>query len=227
MFSPEGTGYGFSWVGSYPPGSVFPGDTVDNQWFIDHVAYDRIETPDDIHRRTGIRERRFAAESETIRSIALATAKDALLQMGNDGIDASQFKGLLLGTSAVDAQTLGLRADELSDVNQDDVAALVQRTAELLRDMLGIDGEAIGSNWVCSTAAHLTFTAIQRDSIPDASSWLLLNVEKLSVNLDLSDPQTGFLFGDHASAAALTRGQTRMQILHAFPIPFHQVARLV
>jgi 3-oxoacyl-[acyl-carrier-protein] synthase III len=218
----EGTGFGFSSFGSYKPGSVYDGFTLDNDWFLKHCPHDDIATAGDISRRTGVEERSFAGKSENVVSIAEKSGEAFLRVLESQGLAREQCKGVLLGTCAVTGKTLGLRPGDMTDINEEDPEQLVQRAAEKIAAKLGM-GDALteGHNYACSSAAKLTEVGLKEgNNLRDDEFYLMLMAEKLGDNLDLRDRNTGFLFGDHVSVTALKRGETRFNILHAFADTF-------
>lgn len=213
----EGTGFGFPAFEAYKPGSIYPGYERDNAWFLERCKHEGLVVPADMKRITGIDSRSFADETETIISMALATGRNFLKALESKGLKPEQCKGLLLGTTAVEGDVLGLRTEDLTDVDEDSREKLVQRTAEKVAEILKLDkDQAIGQNYACSTTARLTELGIREGIINEGDFYLMIMAERMGANLDVLDRKTGFLFGDYTAATALYRGQTRFNILHAF-----------
>ncbi len=222
------TGIGFQDFASYKPSVDYPGVVVTNEWLVANGQYpvvmDRpsIVTGEDIQKRTGILTRPFTKSTETIFSIAKQCCENFLNQKNKT---RSKCKGLLLATSAIDAEGLGLSASDCSSINEADIGALVQKTAEKIANALHIDGLIVGDNWACTTAAKSTQTAVEfADDLKEGEYFLMPQVEAMARYLNVADQNTGILFGDYTAVTAAERGATRYRILHAFAEPIEKGA---
>ena len=142
----------------------------------------RVDTSDEwIVQRTGIRERRIAADGEKTSDLGLAAAKAALK---NAGIDAQAVDLIVLATSTPD-QTF-------------------PATAVTIQAELGIThGAAFDMQAVCSGFVFALATADRFLRAGDFRCALVIGAETFSRILDWSDRGTCVLFGDGAGAVVL------------------------
>jgi 3-oxoacyl-[acyl-carrier-protein] synthase-3 len=164
-------------VGIAGTGAYLPERVVPNAWFEGFL-----DTSDEwIVQRTGIRERRFAADGEACSDLCLEAAKRALAaaEIGPEELDL-----IILGTLTPDH--------------------LLPSCACLVQDRLGAkNAGAFDVNAACTgflTALHTgeAFVAAGR-----ARRVLALGGEVLSRFIDLEDRSSCILFGDGAGAAVL------------------------
>ena len=137
-----------------------------------------------ILRRTGIRERRVAADDEGAAVMSAHAARSAL---EDAGVPAGALGVIIVATTTPDHLTPPT-ACELQ-------AALGAWSAACF------DVEAGFAGWIY---ALVLADALLRSGRGEAA--LVVGVEKLSTVTDRSDPSTGPLFGDGAGAAVLARG---------------------
>jgi 3-oxoacyl-[acyl-carrier-protein] synthase-3 len=137
-----------------------------------------------IVRRTGIRERRVAAEGEGAAAMATHAARAALLSAG---LPASDVGLVVVATST---------PDHLTPPTACELQAAVGALAAACFDV-----EAGFAAWIY---ALITAEALLRAG--HAEHALVVGVEKLSTVTDRADAQTGPLFGDGAGAVVLSRG---------------------
>jgi len=141
-----------------------------------------VETSDEwIRSRTGIEERRIAAENETTCDLAEQAARQALEAAG---IRASDIDLLIVGTTTPDV--------------------VFPSTACMLQHRLGAeDCGAFDVNAACSGFIYALSVADQFIRAGTAQTILVVGAETLTRMLDWSDRSTCVLFGDGAGAAVL------------------------
>lgn len=159
-------------VGSYVPEKILTNDDITKI----------VDTSDEwIRSRTGIRERRVAAEGEFTSHLAANAAKDAL-QKG--GVKAEDIDLIIVATITPDM--------------------LFPSTACLVQQMIGatraaaFDLEAACSGFVYALEIGQQFIMSQT-----YNTVLVIGAEKLSTIIDWEDRNTCVLFGDGAGAAIL------------------------
>jgi 3-oxoacyl-[acyl-carrier-protein] synthase-3 len=168
----------FQRVGYAGTGSFLPARVVPNSWFEGFL-----DTSDEwIVQRTGIRERRFAAEGETTASMSVEAAKRACAAAG---IEPADLDLVVVGTLTPDYQ--------------------MPSTACLVQDALGAKrAAAFDCSSACTgflTASHIAESMIATGKARRA---LAVGAETLSRFLDYEDRSSCVLFGDGAGAAVLT-----------------------
>ncbi len=172
-------------TGSYAPSRVMTND--------DFAAY--LETSDSwIRERTGIRERRIAAEGESTSDLAVEAAKKAL---ESSGLSASDIDGILLATATPDI--------------------LFPSTACLVQARLGATRAfAFDLNAVCSGFVYAMTVAKSLVETGAASRLLVIGSEVMSRSLDWSDRSTAILFGDGAGAVVVEASAVASRGLGSF-----------
>ena len=165
-------------VGIAGTGAYLPDRKVPNAWFEEFL-----DTSDEwIVQRTGIRERRFAAEDQATSHLALEASQRALEQAG---MRAEDLDLIICGTLTPDY--------------------LLPSTACLIQDRLGAkNAGAFDCAAACTgflTALHTgeAFVAAGR-----ARRVLCIGAETLSRFIDMKDRTSCIIFGDGAGAAVLT-----------------------
>jgi 3-oxoacyl-[acyl-carrier-protein] synthase III len=159
-------------VGSYLPAKVLTNDDLSRM----------VDTSDEwIVARTGIRERRIAAEGELTSDLATAAARAAL---EHAGIAAGTLDLIVLATATPD-QTFPA------------TAATVQANLGMTR------GAAFDLQAVCSGFLYALTAADSLIKTGQASRALVIGAEVFSRILDWSDRATCVLFGDGAGAFVL------------------------
>ncbi len=158
-------------------GSYLPSHVVTNA-DLEHT----VETTDEwIRSRTGIRERRKAADGETTGDLAYQASLRALEAAGIDGADIDL---IILGTTTPDL--------------------IFPSTACLLQHRLGANGcAAFDVNAACSGFMYGLGIADKFICSGSAHKALVVGSETLSRMLDWSDRSTCVLFGDGAGAGVL------------------------
>jgi 3-oxoacyl-[acyl-carrier-protein] synthase III len=159
--------------GMYAPSRVLTNDDLSKL----------VETSDEwIVSRTGIRERRIAADDETTSTLSVNAARDALAVAG---MDASELDLVIVGTCS-------------PDYYMPATAVLVAHQLGATR-AAGFDLMAACSGFVFSLA---TATAYVRSGM--YRNVLVIGVELLSRFLDYTDRNTCVLFGDGAGAVIVS-----------------------
>ena len=162
-------------------GSYLPAQIVSNA-----DLAKKVDTTDEwIVQRTGIRERRVAAEGETTATRGLKAAQAAL---ADAGIDASEIDLIIVATATPDNT--------------------FPATATQIQADLGIThGAAFDLQAVCSGFVFGLATADKFLTSGAAKAALVIGAETFSRILDWEDRTTCVLFGDGAGAVVLTAEQ--------------------
>ena len=158
-------------------GAYLPARIVDN----DELA-ERIDTSDEwIRARTGIRERRIAADGELTSDLATAAAARAL---EDAAIDANDVDMVVVATATPDET--------------------FPSTGSVVQAKLGMnDGIAFDVGAVCSGFVYALATADNFIKAGQAETALVIGAETFSRILDWQDRNTCVLFGDGAGAVVL------------------------
>ncbi|MDX1626418.1 MAG: beta-ketoacyl-ACP synthase 3, partial [Wenzhouxiangellaceae bacterium] len=141
-----------------------------------------VETSDEwIQTRTGIRERRVAADDQTTCDLAEGASRAAL---EDAGVDPSEIDLVIVGTTTPDV--------------------VFPSTACLLQQRLGL-GEcgAFDVNAACSGFIYALSVATQYIEAGTCKRVLVVGAETLTRMVDWTDRTTCVLFGDGAGAAVL------------------------
>ena len=150
--------------------------------------------PDWIEQRTGIRERRIAAEGESTSDLAVRAAQYALAKAG---LYASDVDLLVVGTFTPDYQC--------------------PSTACLVQDRLGLDAPAFDVQAACSGFMYALTTAAQYVATGNSRLALVIGADCNSRIVDQTDRSIAPLFGDGAGAVLLAPG-TMQQGLKAYQL---------
>lgn len=145
-----------------------------------------VDTSDEwIRTRTGIVERRFAAEEETCSDMAVVAAERAIEAAGI--VDRNQIDLLIVATMTPDMP--------------------VPATACLVQHKLGLEKvTAFDVQAACSGYLYVLNIAASMISSGSYKKALIIGAEKMSSILDFEDRNTCVLFGDASSAAILEPG---------------------
>ena len=158
-------------------GSAIPSRVVDN-----HEMTTYIETSDEwIQQRTGIVERRWVGEGETVESLTLEAARKA---MEHAGVEATDIDAVIVSTVSHLVQTPSLAA--------------------IVAAKLGTDGAAAFD--ISAACAGFSYGLAQADSLVRSGAArrvVVVGAETLSQITDLHDRATAFLFADGAGAAVV------------------------
>ncbi|WP_342373326.1 ketoacyl-ACP synthase III [Propioniciclava soli] len=158
-------------------GSALPSRVVDNAEMCTYI-----DSSDEwIQQRTGIVERRWVAEGETVESLSLAAGRAALDHAGLTGAD---LDGVIVSTVSHMLQTPSLAA--------------------VIAAKIGTDGAAAFD--IAAACAGFCYGLAQAESLVRsgaATHVLVIGAETLSNLTDLKDRSTAFLFSDGAGAAVV------------------------
>jgi 3-oxoacyl-[acyl-carrier-protein] synthase-3 len=164
-------------VGKYLPARVLTNADLErmvetsNEWIVD---------------RTGIRERRIAADDETTSSMGTAAARMALQTAG---LQADQIDLIICATCSPDG--------------------MFPASASLIQEALGArNAAAFDINAACTGFLAALATGSQFINAGVYERVLVVGSEVLSRIIDWSDRTTCVLFGDGAGAVVLERGET-------------------
>jgi 3-oxoacyl-[acyl-carrier-protein] synthase III len=146
----------------------------------------KLDTSDDwIRERTGIRERRIAADGELTSDLSIAASQEALRAAG---MNASAIDLIVLATATPDET--------------------FPATATTVQARLGITrGAAFDIQAVCSGFVYAIATADNFIKAGQAKNVLVIGAETFSRIIDWNDRTTAVLFGDGAGALVLTAAQ--------------------
>ncbi len=158
-------------------GSALPERTVTN-----HDLEQWVDTSDEwIRTRTGIRERRVAAEDETTGDLACAAGLEALKAAG---VKASELDAIILGTTTPDI--------------------IFPATACLVQHRLGANGcAAFDVNAACSGFVYALGVGNAFIRSGQFRKVLVIGAETLTRMVDWKERETCVLFGDGAGAVVL------------------------
>ena len=163
-------------VASYVPSRV-----VDNAEMCTYI-----DSSDEwIQQRTGIAERRWAGEGETVETMALGAAK---LAVERAGIEASDIGAVIVSTVTYYHQTPSLAAK--------------------LAHQLGTNGAAFDISAACAGFCYGLGQAESLVRSGAARYVVVIGVEELSRFTDVHDRSTAFLFADGAGAAVVGPSET-------------------
>jgi len=158
-------------------GHKLPDHVVPNGPIAERIGVDS----DWITRRTGIRERRFAAPDERTADLAVSAARRALLDAGRKATDVDL---VLLAT---------MTPDELTP-----------NTAPVVANALGIGAGAYDIGAACTGWLSALSAGAAQVEAGRAECVLVIGAETLSRVTDPTDKRTAALFGDGAGAVVLS-----------------------
>ncbi|WP_300080441.1 beta-ketoacyl-ACP synthase III [Propioniciclava sp.] len=163
-------------------GAAIPSRVVDNEEMCTYI-----DSSDEwIQQRTGIVERRWVAEGETVESLSLDAARQAIDRAGLAGAD---IDAVIVSTVSHMLQTPSLAAHIAAE--------------------LGTDGAAAYD--ISAACAGFCYGLAQADALVRsgaATHVVVIGAETLSRITDLSDRSTAFLFADGAGAAVVGPSDT-------------------
>jgi 3-oxoacyl-[acyl-carrier-protein] synthase III len=165
-------------VGIIGVGSYVPTTIVSN-----HDLEAELDTSSEwIRQRTGIEERRIAAEDMDTSDMAIIAAKNALR---NAALDASELDLILVATTTPDF--------------------LFPSVACIVQDALGVPNiPAMDLSAACTGFVYAVVTGKQFIDSNTYKNVLVIGSEKFSKIIDWSDRNTAVLFGDGAGAVILS-----------------------
>lgn len=164
--------------GAYRPTRVVTNDDLAEQ----------VDTDDEwITTRVGIKERRFADESDTVVSMAIAAGQDALQKSGTDPRDLDL---VIVATCTAPSQ--------------------LPSTAPQVAHALGANTPgAYDLNAACAGFCYALSQASNAIQAGDAEKVLVIGVEKLTDWVDPTDRSTCIIFADGAGAAVVGRSKAQ------------------
>jgi 3-oxoacyl-[acyl-carrier-protein] synthase-3 len=164
-------------VGIAGTGSYAPERKITNAWF-----EDRIDTSDEwIVQRTGIRERRWAADDQATSDLAVEAGRRAI---EDAGLTPEDIDMVILGTLTPDH--------------------LLPSTACLVQEKLGLkNASAFDVNAACTGFMNAMQVGEAMIASGQARRVLAIGAETLSRFLDMEDRASCILFGDAAGAVVL------------------------
>ncbi len=134
-----------------------------------------------IQQRSGIKQRRFATEDETVQMMSVAASRAALAQAG---IDPAQVDAVLVATVTHLMQTPAVAPAVAHELGTEHAAAFDISAA-------------------CAGFCHGVALASDMVRAGSAKHVLVVGVERLSDILDLTDRGTAFIFADGAGAVVV------------------------
>lgn len=163
-------------VGGYRPRRVVPNSEL----------VERIDSSDEwIRERSGIIERRFAGEGESVIDMSVFAATPALEMAG---VAAEDLDAVIVATVSWPYQT--------------------PAAAPLVAERLGSKGAAFDISAACAGYCHGIALASDMVRTGTARNVLVVGVERLSDFTSLDDRGTAFIFADGAGAAVVTQSDT-------------------
>jgi 3-oxoacyl-[acyl-carrier-protein] synthase-3 len=145
-----------------------------------------VDTTDEwIRSRTGISERRIAAEWQATSHLAVEAGRAAL---ADAGIDASEIDFVVIGTSSPDH--------------------IFPSTAALVQDALGLGCAGVDVMAACTSFIFALQHATSMIEAGRATTVLVIGADALTRHLDFTDRRTCVLFGDGAGAVVLQAADT-------------------
>jgi len=163
-------------------GSATPSRVVPNEYFLEFI-----DSSDEwITQRTGIKERRWIAEDESITTLCLAAARSAIERAG---IGVDQIDAVILSTISHYHQTPALAPQLATELGIPDAAAF------------DISAACAGFSYGLAQAESMVRSG-------QARHVLLIAGETISEMTDVTDRGTAFLFGDGAGAAIVGPSET-------------------
>ena len=164
-------------IGSYRPSRVVPNSEI----------VERIDSSDEwIQQRSGIKQRRFATDEETVQLMSVAASRAAL---EHAGIDARQVDLVIVATVTHLLQTPAIATAIAYELGTDQAAAFDISAA-------------------CAGFCHGVAMASDLVRGGSASYALVIGVERLSDITDIGDRGTAFIFADGAGAAVIGPSET-------------------
>lgn len=164
-------------IGAYRPSRIIPNAEV----------VDAIDSSDEwIQQRSGIKQRRWATPEETVQSMGVGAARQALERAG---IDARQIDCVIVATVTHMFQTPAVATAIAHELGTDQAAAFDISAA-------------------CAGFCHGVALAADLVRGGSAGHALVIGVERLSDLTDIGDRGTAFIFADGAGAAVVGPSDT-------------------
>jgi len=169
-------------------GAYIPSEIRTNQWFID-----RMDTSDEwITKRTGIKQRRIAANEENTSDLGVKASQIAI---DRAGLKNSDIDLIICATISPDYMCMPSTACLIADkLGLNDVMAL------------DISAACTGFIYALSTAKAFIESGMKKNV-------LIVGAEKLSSIVDYTDRTTCMLFGDGAGAAVISATDQKQEAI--------------
>ncbi|MEZ6060760.1 MAG: beta-ketoacyl-ACP synthase III [Planctomycetaceae bacterium] len=175
------TGVSIRSIGTCVPDLVISNESLEQQYGFE---------PGWIERRTGIRQRRYAAANEGTSDLAVRAARQAIAAAG---VDPSEIDLLVVGTFTPDYTC--------------------PSTACLVQQKLGLDVPAMDLSAACSGFMYALATGAQFVATGNSKLALIIGADINSRIVDPTDQRTSPLFGDGAGAVLLGAGSDQQGLV--------------
>lgn len=170
-------GFGIKSVGAYVPDRIVTNHELETRYGFE---------PGWVEKRTGIKERRYAADDEGTSDLAVKAARRAIEKAG---VRAEDIDLLLVGTFTPDYTC--------------------PSTACLVQDKLGLDAPAVDLQAACSGFMYALATGAQYVATGNSKLALVIGADVNSRIVEPKDQGTAPLFGDGAGAVLLEAGTSQ------------------
>ena len=170
-------GFGIKSVGAYVPDRIVTNHELETRYGFE---------PGWVEKRTGIKERRYAADDEGTSDLAVKAARRAIEKAG---VRAEDIDLLLVGTFTPDYTC--------------------PSTACLVQDKLGLDAPAVDLQAACSGFMYAMATGAQYVATGNSKLALVIGADVNSRIVEPKDQGTAPLFGDGAGAVLLEAGNSQ------------------
>jgi len=167
-------------------GSYVPDRVVTNEDLQASAGFD----PDWISQRSGIHERRYAADDQATSDLCIAAARKAIRRAG---VDPQDIDLVLVGTFTPDFS--------------------FPSTACLVQDALGLDAGAVDMQAACAGFMYALATGAQYVATGNSKLALVIGGDCNSRVTDPTDQRTAPLFGDGAGAVLLSQGDSHQGLM--------------
>lgn len=175
------TGFGIKAIGSCVPERLVTNAELETLYGFE---------PGWIEQRTGIRERRYAADDESTSDLAVAAARQAI---DRAGVRRKDIDLVLVGTFSPDF--------------------MCPSTACLVQQKLGLDAPAFDLHAACSGFMYALVTGAQYVATGNSKLALVIGADINSRIVEQSDQRIAPLFGDGAGAVLLEGGSGHQGLL--------------
>ena len=175
------TGIGIRGIGSYVPENVVTNAQLEAKHGFEEGW---------IERRTGIRERRYAASEDGTSDLAVRAAQNVIEKTG---VDPADIDLLLVGTFTPDYTC--------------------PSTACLVQQKLGLDAPAVDLQAACSGFMYALATGAQYVATGNSKLALVIGADINSRIVEPTDQGTAPLFGDGAGAVLLEEGTSEQGLI--------------
>ena len=175
------TGVAVTSIGAYVPDRIVTNAELENRYGSE---------PGWVEKRTGIKERRYAADDEGTSDLAVKAARRAIAAAG---VDPAEIDLVLVGTFTPDYTC--------------------PSTACLVQNKLGLDAAAVDLQAACSGFMYALATGAQFIATGNSKRALVIGADINSRIVEPSDQGTAPLFGDAAGAVLLEAGSSNQGLL--------------